>query len=234
MPERKPKSASLEELEIPLEKLSLENSSTEKTASKKRATKRRTPNKDTGEKSSLQKPPNEHSTHQLRAPKKRAYKRRASKEPPAWSMWPNLHDQIREKLEEVNLNYTFNPNDKDNSDIKSYDTNIMGRFKCHNPDCKKSGWSSKKIAITIRGYSRGRYNARVYHQRCKACSSLGEPSLDEESYIERVCYRIKKWNGLETEQQEWEGESKGPHIKLLCEGCKHGHCKEGRVDIELE
>ncbi|KAH7184635.1 zinc-binding domain-containing protein [Fusarium flagelliforme] len=232
MPERKSKNALPEELELSLEKLSLENNSTEKSASKKRAPKRRTPNKDTGEKSSLEKPSPKNSAHQISAPKKRAYKRRASEKRPAWSMWPNLDDQIREKLEEVHLNYTFNPNDKDNSYIKSYDTNIMGRFTCHNPDCEKNGWSSKKIAITIRGYSRGRYNARVYHQRCDACRSLGKPTLDEESYTDIVCYRIKKWNGFEMEQREWGGKSKGPHNKTLCEGCKHGHCKEGRVGIE--
>ncbi|CAG1997748.1 unnamed protein product [Fusarium graminearum] len=154
--------------------------------------------------------------------------RKRSKEGPLWVMYPDLHDQVADKLEEVQLDFTFNPNDDGLTSRKSYDTNIMGRFACNNQNCTKTGWSSKKIAITIRQYSQDRYNARVYHQRCRKCKSLGEPTLDEESYIDRVSYRIKKWNGVEMDIPKWgRDEFKGPHERAFCEGCKDGHCREG-------
>merc|ERR1712093_619787 len=86
-------------------------------------------------------------------------------------------------------------------------------------------WSSKKITITIRMYSGQRYNARVYHQRCRACQALSRPVLDD-SYADRVAYRLLKWCGVEQEIPEFAGESKGPHQQELCEGCKAGHCGE--------
>ncbi|UZP39272.1 hypothetical protein NXS19_007088 [Fusarium pseudograminearum] len=129
-------------------------------------------------------------------------RRKRSKEGPLWSMYPDLHDQVADKLEEVQLDYTFNPNDDDLLALESYDTNIMGTFACNNQKCTKTGWKSMVIAITIRQYSRDRYNARVYHQRCNNCKSIGKPTLDEVS-------------------------SKGPHEDDLCEGCKAGHCEKG-------
>ncbi|RGP74669.1 hypothetical protein FSPOR_1247 [Fusarium sporotrichioides] len=158
-------------------------------------------------------------------------RRRRLEEGPLWSMYPDLHDEVADKLDEVQLDYTFNPNDDDHSKLKAYDTNIMGRFACNNQNCSTKGWSSMKIAITIREYSRDRYNARVYHQRCKRCKKVGEPTLNEESYVDRVVYRIKKWNGVEMERPIWGGgASKGPHESALCEGCKNGHCREGFND----
>jgi hypothetical protein len=44
---------------------------------------------------------------------------------------------------------------------------------------------------------------------------LSKPILDD-SYVERVAYRLKKWCGVELERPEF------------CEGCKAGHCGEGR------
>jgi hypothetical protein len=84
-----------------------------------------------------------------------------------------------------------------------------------------------RIAITIRMYRGERYNTRVYHQRCKACNSLSRPILDD-SYAKRVAYRLKKWCGVELERPEFSGQSKGPHEAKFCEGCKAGHCGEGR------
>ncbi|CAG7558062.1 unnamed protein product [Fusarium equiseti] len=148
-----------------------------------------------------------------------------------WSMYPKLHDKVLEKLKENQLNHIFNPKDEDHSALKSYDTNIMGRFKCDNDDCSKTGWSSKIIPITIREYPGKQYNARVYHQRCKECNGLGSPTLDETSYVERVAYRIKKWNGVEVEPPPRGGRrSWKPHNRALCEGCKVGRCPKGKDD----
>ncbi|KAI9708770.1 MAG: hypothetical protein M1820_003725 [Bogoriella megaspora] len=140
-----------------------------------------------------------------------------------WSMYSSQHDAVSDLLEEDNLFFDFH-NDDDSDCEEEYDTNIMGRFVCHNGACKTSGWSSKQIAITIRRYSGAEYNARVYHQRCRACNQPSKPKLDD-SYAERVAYRLKKWCGVQMERPQYAGQSKAPHKSHLCEGCKHGHCK---------
>lgn len=73
-------------------------------------------------------------------------------------------------------------------------------------------------------YAGAKYNARVYHQSCKSCNTLSQPILDD-SYADRIAYRIKKWNGVEMETPKHSGTSKGPHNEDLCEGCKEGHCQ---------
>jgi hypothetical protein len=139
-------------------------------------------------------------------------------------MYPMLHDDVSHLLEESNLHFDFYKKDDDGENcIEEHDTNIMGRFTCRNRACGSSGWSSKKIAITIRMYPGARYNARVYHQRCLKCNSLGKPWLDD-SYAERVAYRLKKWCGVQMEMVTYSGPSKKPHENEFCEGCKAGHC----------
>jgi hypothetical protein len=140
-----------------------------------------------------------------------------------WSMYPSLHDDVTRLLEDDGLYLDFHKRDNAKGCIKDYDTNIMGKFTCCNNACGNKGWSSKEIAITIRMYSGGRYNARVYHQRCQRCNTLSRPVLDD-SYAERVAYRIKKWRGVQMNPPDYSGESDGPHRKELCEGCKAGHC----------
>jgi hypothetical protein len=81
-------------------------------------------------------------------------------------------------------------------------------------------------------YGGERYNARVYHQRCMVCNFLSRLILDD-SYAERVAYRLKKWCRVELELPEFSGESKGPHAKEFCEDCKAGHCSEDRWIDEL-
>ncbi|OAX83701.1 hypothetical protein ACJ72_01936 [Emergomyces africanus] len=140
-----------------------------------------------------------------------------------WSMYPTHHQSVSCLLEEDDLYFNFHGIDDNIRCNKSHDTNIMGRFTCHNKSCTSNGWSSKRIAITIRMYPGEKYNARVYHQRCKSCKGLSQPLLDE-SYADRVAYRIKKWRGIHVEVPEYSGKSKGPHNSYLCEGCKDGHC----------
>ncbi|KAH8161072.1 hypothetical protein CIB48_g7174 [Xylaria polymorpha] len=111
------------------------------------------------------------------------------------SMHPSKHPEVAQLLEEDNLVFTFHNEDTDNGTTKSWDSAVMGRFRCHNPKCKANGWSSKRIAITIRMYRRRRYNAKVYHQHCKSCGFLSKPILDE-TYAERVAYWLKTWSGI--------------------------------------
>ena len=145
---------------------------------------------------------------------------------PKWSMHPKLHPEVNELLAAFNLHFTFHPDDEDDGCIHSRDTNIMGRFACRNPKCASNGWSSKKIATTIRMYDGNRYNARVYHQRCKECNALSRPRLDQ-SYAERVVYWLKTWKGVPMKREERaEKKSEKPHKRHLCEGCKNGHCSE--------
>ena len=140
-------------------------------------------------------------------------------------MYPALHDKVSRAIEDDQLSFTFHKVDDASGCVNEYDTNIMGRFVCHNAGCDLSGWSSKMIAITIRMYPNDRYNARVYYQRCKGCNCLSRPFLDK-SYTERVAYRLKKWSGVEMELPPYDGESRGPHHSNLCEGCRNGHCSE--------
>ncbi|CAI7667543.1 unnamed protein product [Penicillium discolor] len=146
-----------------------------------------------------------------------------------WSMYQDLHDDISSLLVEADLHFEFYEDDDETECTRTRDTNIMGRFLCNNRACKSKGWSSKMIAITIRLYPEQKYNARVYHQRCKACSSLSRPILDQ-SYAERIVYWIKKWNGIRVERPPLSGESRGPHNSQLCEGCRAGHCSKSGED----
>lgn len=146
-----------------------------------------------------------------------------------WSMYQALHDEVSTLLVEEDLHFEFQEDDNDTSHTRAHDTNIMGRFVCHNRGCKSSGWSSKMIAVTIRLYPGQKYNARVYHQRCKVCSWVSRPVLDQ-SYAERIVYRIKKWNGVPVETPSKSDNSRGPHNSELCEGCKAGHCSQSRED----
>ena len=150
---------------------------------------------------------------------------RKSKSDRTRSMHQNQHDNVSRLLEEDDLHFDFYEDDDAETCIKDYDTNIMGRFICRNRACNSKGWSSRMIAITIRMYPGAQYNARVYHQRCQRCNRLGEPRLDD-SYAERVAYRLKKWCGIEMDRPSYSGESKGPHQSTLCEGCKDGHCTQ--------
>ena len=151
--------------------------------------------------------------------------RKKSKWDRRWFMYETLHDDVSRLLEEDNLYFDFYDTDDTKTCMKQYDTNITGRFVCRNPKCGSGGWSSKRIAITVRMYPGVRYNARVYNQHCQQCNTLGEPHLDG-SYAERVSYRLKKWCGIEMERPYYSDHSTRPHRSNLCEGCKDGHCTQ--------
>lgn len=146
-----------------------------------------------------------------------------------WSMYPDLHDEVSSLLAETDLHLGFCEDDDEITFTQTRDTNIMGSFVCHNRACKSKGWSSKMIAITIRLYPGQNYNARVYHQRCRVCKSPSQPVLDQ-SYAERIVYWINKWNGVRVERPPVSNDSRGPHNRQLCEGCRAGHCSQSGED----
>ncbi|KAF5693324.1 hypothetical protein FGLOB1_14417 [Fusarium globosum] len=55
-------------------------------------------------------------------------------------------------------------------------------------------------------------------------SHLSNLELEEETYVDRVTYRIKKWNGVEVEWPEYSGKSKAPHEEEYCGGGKARYC----------
>ena len=144
-----------------------------------------------------------------------------------WSMFPLMHDNVSCLLEAEDLHFTFYDLDEDIGSIRTYDTTITGQFSCDNKKCRSKGWLSLRTAITIRMYGGNLYNARVYYQRCERCNMLSKPILDD-SYADRVAYRLKKWCGVKLKPPVFSGKSKGPHKEKFCEGCKAGHCSEGR------
>ncbi|PGG96212.1 hypothetical protein AJ79_09681 [Helicocarpus griseus UAMH5409] len=164
---------------------------------------------------------------------RREMPRKGRKPATLWSLHLNLHEHVAQLLEDEGLHLDFFDVDDEKSTIGQKDTNVMGRFVCQNNGCKSTGWSSKKIAITIRMYPGQLYNARVYHQRCRNCNDVGQLILDEECYAERVAYRLKKWNGIAVPVPNFSGQSRGPHDRALCEGCKAGHCANLNEDEDL-
>ncbi|KAI0147336.1 zinc-binding domain-containing protein [Xylariaceae sp. FL1272] len=162
------------------------------------------------------------------------------KESREWSMYPGLHDVVAARLKEVKLDYmTFHEDDNRYSASEEYDTHIQGYFQCDNLQCPAYGWPSGKMAISIRFYGKDEYNARVWHQRCRECDHLADPQQHEESYVERVVYRIKKWYGIYVKPSPWRYTP--PHEPSLCEGCLYGHCinrdaskTEGEKSIRIE
>lgn len=145
------------------------------------------------------------------------------------SMYQTLHDEVSDLLADADLHFEFFENDDETRCIRVRDTNIMGHFVCHNPACRSNGWPSNMIATRIRLYPEQKYNAKVYHQRCKVCSWLSRPKLDQ-SYAERVVYWIKRWNGVPVERPPVSRNSRGPHNRQLCEGCIAGHCSQSGED----
>jgi hypothetical protein len=140
-------------------------------------------------------------------------------------MFPSLHPTIADAVAHEIPSSWFNERDSELDSNNSWDTNVMGEFRCDNRRCHKSGWGSMKVAIRIRGYPKNGYNAVVYNQRCKSCDTLGNFTLDEASYVERVSYWLKRWAGIQVERPEHDRGAGPPHEAEFCEGGKHGHCK---------
>ena len=141
-------------------------------------------------------------------------------------MFPSLHQDVSNAVADEIASTWFNGKKNDKHFHTEYSTNVMGKFTCNNDDCSKKGWGSKMVAILIKGYPGNGYNAVVFNQRCASCNRLGTMTLDNNSYIERVAYRLKKWAGVPTEEQHYVGKKSLPHKFELCEGCKQGYCQQ--------
>ncbi|KAK2056358.1 hypothetical protein LY76DRAFT_518606, partial [Colletotrichum caudatum] len=140
-------------------------------------------------------------------------------------VYPSLHERISEALAEELPSTWFNNDDNSKHAHHEYSTHVMGRFTCDNQKCRNKTWTSKMVAIVIKGYHGNGYNATVFNQRCSSCDALGNFTLDEQSYIERVAYRLKRWAGIETDRPFFAGKDGPPHQEDLCEGCKLGYCR---------
>ncbi|KAL2265011.1 hypothetical protein VTJ83DRAFT_7521 [Remersonia thermophila] len=141
----------------------------------------------------------------------------------------NLHNRVSAQLAKENIqpSWKFSYSGTDDPSIrKRYTTHIMGRFTCNNKTCPNPGWGSKKISIVIQELPGNRYNAVVFKQRCKRCDTLGVMAIDEECYVERVSYRLKKWSGIKMEEHEHFEQKRGlPHKTDFCEGVMARTCE---------
>ncbi len=141
----------------------------------------------------------------------------------SFSLYPELHTDVCDHFDDDNIEFLFKTEDDDSNWVECWKTNVVGEFKCNNPKCHKTGWSSGIIATLIRLYPENFYNARVYHQRCRACYSLSRPELDW-SYAERVSRRLKIWSGVDVDPINALTKFTPPHDEDNCEGCAHGAC----------
>jgi hypothetical protein len=143
-------------------------------------------------------------------------------------MYPDLHDEISQRLAAEGLSVEFYKDGQSEDTIRDYDTNVMGAFTCPQVSCPVKKWTSKKIAISIQLFEDEEYNALVWHQRCQKCKCIGELEIDVQSYTDRVVDRLGNWLGLKVVAPPFSARVGGPpHIQALCEGCKSGHCTEG-------
>lgn len=149
------------------------------------------------------------------------------KNSPSWSrMFPCLHQDVTSAVSEYLTTLRFETNNTPVGVRKEYSTFVKGLFLCHTRGCSRNAWKSGQVAILIRIYYDGSYNAEVFKQRCEACKKLGTLKLDRQSYVERVSYRLLKWSGVDMERPHYGPREGPPHKSALCEGCKRGKCRE--------
>jgi hypothetical protein len=141
-------------------------------------------------------------------------------------MYPSLHRDVAKAVFEDIGTTRFHDNDSGEGFSKEYPTFVVGVFVCNNNACSGAAWSSGKITLLVRKYPDNGYNAVVFGQRCKFCQRLGRLKLNEQSYIDRVSYRLKRWAGVQMELPPFDLKGTPPHKIELCEGCKRGLCPE--------
>lgn len=146
-------------------------------------------------------------------------------------MYPQLHPDVVKAVAGVLQPRWIEANNSKEVSTKKHSTNIMGRFRCFNDGCSNTGWGSGTVSIVIKGYPLNGYNAVVFNQRCRSCEQLGTLRLDQNSYVERVSYRLKKWAGSPVTPPPFVEKVTPRHESDLCEGCKHGYCLEGRLGM---
>jgi hypothetical protein len=144
-------------------------------------------------------------------------------------MFPSLHQDVSDAVCEHITTLRFHKDNTNKGVSKKHSTFVMGVFLCHKRACSTDVWKSGKVAILIRSYQDGSYNAEVFGQRCEACNDLGTLELDQKTYVERVAYRLLKWSGIEMERPDYGPKKSRPHKAHLCEGCKRGMCRESDI-----
>jgi hypothetical protein len=141
-------------------------------------------------------------------------------------MYPSLHEAVAAAVSDtIDLTW-FHQDGNESNCHDDYSTFVMGKFECDNSACPKSSWFSGKVTILILGFPDNGYTAVVFNQRCEFCHWLGNLKIDEQSYIDRVAYRLKKWAGVPLEQKTYIRKETPPHRRDLCEGCKRGVCEQ--------
>ncbi|KAF9900905.1 hypothetical protein EC991_006737 [Linnemannia zychae] len=148
--------------------------------------------------------------------------------PASWSLYPELSENVDGHLKKP---FTFYSADIASLALKEYDTFVSGVFLCVGR-CSNRSWSSGKIAISIRMYDRDRYNARIHHQRCRDCNALSRPTLDADTYAERVSYRLNKWSGFEIVLPSYTLKPTPPHDCANCEACRIGRCHHDKDEAK--
>jgi hypothetical protein len=136
---------------------------------------------------------------------------------------PNVTDAV---FPEISSTW-FNEDEDDEDFDDKWSTHVAGRFTCNNNLCKKRFWYSGTVTIEIKRYEDNGYSTIVYNQRCKSCNWLGTFKLDEQSYIKRVAYRLKRWAGVRVEMPPFNQKQTREHERAYCEGCKRGKCLQG-------
>ena len=145
-------------------------------------------------------------------------------------MYPDLHDEVSQRLEVKGLSVAFYEEGQPEDSIRDYDTNITGVFTCPKQSCRNERWESGIVAISIQLFKDGLYNALVWHQRCQNCKSIGKLELNVQAYTDRVAYRLGKWLGLKAPFPPFSPYvDTSPHKEELCEGCKNGHCLHSKA-----
>ncbi|KAI1367676.1 zinc-binding domain-containing protein [Xylaria arbuscula] len=135
--------------------------------------------------------------------------------------FPELHPKVVDAVSGQIDSIWFNGG-KSEDWIYSKKTNVMAKFKCDG--CSDHTWTSGRVAIVIKGYRGNGYSAEVFNQHCEFCDALGTMTLDQESYINRVVYRLKVWAGVPVAQPVYKAKHTPPHKDELCEGCIQGVC----------
>jgi ribosomal protein L31 len=141
-------------------------------------------------------------------------------------LFPELHQSIAEAVFPEILSTWFQEDDDDDDCDEEWQTHVMGIFICTNNACKAQLWVSRMVPIEIRGYDSNGYSATVYNERCMSCNRLGTFVLDEDSYIGRVAYRLKKWAGVAVEKPYYGPKTGLDHQREFCEGCRRGKCRD--------
>ncbi|KAK0657756.1 zinc-binding domain-containing protein [Cercophora newfieldiana] len=145
-------------------------------------------------------------------------KRNKDEGPNAVHTYPSLHGRVLEAINGSIDPIPWFSAPGEGAVDEEYSTNIMGRFQCGNESCKV-------VAIHITKYTNSGYTAEVFGQRCRSCNKLGILTLDEQSYVDRVSYRLQKWAGVHVMAPVYNGrDDRPPHKTELCEGCKRGRC----------